>query len=486
MLAAIRVRSSALCLLVFVVVVAGLKASTVAENEDSIRRGFFTKAHWIWAPDVGARQTCRFWQSFVVPSDKEVVSALLRVTGVDNHLVWIDYAYCLGRGGGNYNLTEYDVSLILEPGRHSVCIKAYNRFDKVGGVILELSIFFSDGSSTVIGTDDQWYHVPEGPIGDSSSWIRNTRPESDWGPVVIVDALHAGFEPQGVLVMPTQEPHPPLPFWQHPMFAWVLVSISALAMIATVWSVIRLVFHSNLNNLLKRERERIARDLHDGFGAQLTQLILQSEVSQIGLPPDSDCHGDFERLSDRARGLRGILDELVWAVNSRRDTVRDTVSYIGKYAQSFFEGTPIRCRLDVPVTIRTVPMDLMTRRNLLFLVKEALSNVVRHSNASEVIFRVGVGVDRLRVSITDNGNGLPLQNRTIERNGLTNMKARVQEIGGRLGLSNAPEGGCRVEIMVPLTHRARWQSRFWWKSVTPPSNIRAWGPTRETAEASAK
>ena len=89
------------------------------------------------------------------------------------------------------------------------------------------------------------------------------------------------------------------------------------------------------------------------------------------------------------------MDEVVWAINSRRDTLRDFATYVCKYAQTFFGSTPIRCRLDVEPELPTAAFDLPLRRNLFLAVKEALNNAVKHSGSAEV---------RISLSIENDGS----------------------------------------------------------------------------------
>jgi lysophospholipase L1-like esterase len=83
----------------------------------------------------------------------------------------------------------------------------------------------------------------------------------------------------------------------------------------------------------------------------------------------------FVQLCDKAREVSRSLDEVVWAVNSHRDTLRDFTSYVCKYAQAFFDASTIRCRLDMEPEMPALGLDLAVRRNVFLAVKEALPQV---------------------------------------------------------------------------------------------------------------
>lgn len=94
--------------------------------------------------------------------------------------------------------------------------------------------------------------------------------------------------------------------------------------------------------MLHVERARIARDIHDELGARLTELALEGEVVQTELPAGSPARPRLEALCEKARAVSGAMDEVVWMVNSRRDTLRDFANFACKHAQRFLSTTPIR------------------------------------------------------------------------------------------------------------------------------------------------
>src|ERR1019366_8730924 len=102
------------------------------------------------------------------------------------------------------------------------------------------------------------------------------------------------------------------------------------------------------------------------------------------------------------------MDEVVWAINSRRDTLRDFATYVCKYAQAFLSSTTIRCRLDVEPELPEMVFDLPIRRNLFLAVKEALNNAAKHSRANELYLRIHRQGEGLQVIVEDNGKGIDL------------------------------------------------------------------------------
>jgi two-component sensor histidine kinase len=161
------------------------------------------------------------------------------------------------------------------------------------------------------------------------------------------------------------------------------------------------------------------------------------------------------------------LDEILWAVNPRRDTLSDFLTYVCGYAQEFLKPTAIQCLFDVEPEMSDAVLDLPIRRALLMVIKETLNNAVKHSGASELLLQIRCSGRRLAVVIQDNGKGFAPAAPTLERNGLANMAQRMQELGGTCVVASEPGAGCRIEFAVALNPSGR--RRFGWPWKTNPA-----------------
>jgi signal transduction histidine kinase len=220
----------------------------------------------------------------------------------------------------------------------------------------------------------------------------------------------------------------------------------------------QLTLHRKERRLLRQERARIAREIHDDIGARMTQIVLHGEVAQSGLPDGSEIQLQILQLCEDARGLLSTMDEILWAVNPRRDTLRDFAAFVCKYAEEFLKHTQIQCILDVDPELSAAAFDLPLRRSLLMAIKETLNNAVKHSRATELRLQIRWQGQRLIVVVLDNGRGFDPAVIKSERNGLTNMSQRMTELGGTCVVTSQPGQGCRVEFSMPLR---RSQRRLW-------------------------
>lgn len=217
--------------------------------------------------------------------------------------------------------------------------------------------------------------------------------------------------------------------------------------------------------VIERERTRIARDIHDNLGANLTRISLLSQSAQGELQNPGQAAVQLNRIYDTSRELTRALDEIVWAVNPEHDTLDSLGSYLGKFAQDFLGSLAIRCRLDLPTQLPAWPVTAEVRHNLFLALKEALHNIVKHAAASEVSISLTTAADHFALLVRDNGCGfdpaaLPRQprrepGRSASGNGLINMRRRLEKIGGYCEIESAPGQGTAVKFVVPASPEGR-------------------------------
>ena len=202
--------------------------------------------------------------------------------------------------------------------------------------------------------------------------------------------------------------------------------------------------------VMENQRARIATDLHDKLGADLTNIALLGEVIRQQ-PDDSQSTRDRSaRIATIARDAVDSMSELVWLTNPRNDTLSSLVTYLRETAAEALDASGIELRLEFPdkVPERVVSGEL--RRNLVLVVKEALRNVIRHSEARRTTVSLGILGNRLVLSVEDDGRGLVDQVSWRGGNGLANMEERVSRHGGRMVAATSSSGRTRIEFEVPL------------------------------------
>lgn len=201
---------------------------------------------------------------------------------------------------------------------------------------------------------------------------------------------------------------------------------------------------------LATERARIARDLHDDLGTALTGLALELDV--IGRNPQSgtELTQRLNETSSRTRGLAEQMREVVWTVNPKCDNVSSLADFLEQQVRHFLRGDGLRVRSEFPEDIPDLPLSAEARHQLALSVREALTNVVRHAQATEAELTMSIIGQTLRVQVKDNGRGfVPTQ---TNGHGLANMRARLEKTGGGFECVSTPGAGAKITFSLPLRH----------------------------------
>ena len=250
-------------------------------------------------------------------------------------------------------------------------------------------------------------------------------------------------------------------YWQ----TWWFRSATLLAFTLTIIAVVRYVSFRRLRRqlialeqqaALQRERTRIAKDIHDDLGANLTQIAFLGELAHQDRDEPNKAAERVEKISATARQAIKSLDEIVWAVNPRNDTLTHLMDYAGQFALDYLRLAGIRCRLDFPE--QCPPRELSTdlRHNLFLVIKEALHNIVKHAHASEVRLRIQFAADVLDITIEDNGCGFDpalARNGAVNdalADGLRNMRQRMNDIGGEFEFQSGAGIGTNIHLRLPM------------------------------------
>ncbi len=305
------------------------------------------------------------------------------------------------------------------------------------------------------GLDTEWFdaktrrvvnydYIPPGHYTFSVIACNNDDVWNEQGAAIIFDVL----------------PH----FWQTLWFRLVGLALTITATGGLVWFVVRRRMRRKLERLeqqraIEHERARIAHDIHDDLGAHLTRITMLSESASADLDRPAEAAAGLEQIYNTARELTRSMDEIVWAVSPRHDTLESLANYLEKLAQDLLATAGIRCRLDMPLQFPEWRLTSEVRHNLFLAFKEALHNVVKHAAASEVHVRLTPKTTSFELVVEDNGCGFApgSRNRPAEApgrfasgNGLENMTRRLAEIHGRCDIRSAPGQGTEVMFTVPL------------------------------------
>lgn len=230
------------------------------------------------------------------------------------------------------------------------------------------------------------------------------------------------------------------PFWQR---WWFIAAISFLLFTAFYW-----FYRQRVSRLLELERmrTRIATDLHDDIGANLTRISLLSEVAKQ--KAENGNGSLLSSIADIARESVASMNDIVWAISPEHDRLLDLTRRMRLHADEIFSMRDVELEFSAPVADKDIQLSVSVRRDLLLIFKEAVNNAARHSDCSrvEVNFRLENGI--LSLEIRDNGRGFYEQLET-DGQGLRSMKRRAAALGGNLTIES--KNGTTIKFDLALT-----------------------------------
>lgn len=251
---------------------------------------------------------------------------------------------------------------------------------------------------------------------------------------------------------------------------WWFIALASLVVAAIAFTIIRqrILRHrererargalrqANEERLRELElvRRRIAADLHDDIGSNLTRISLISEVAQRRLD-GADPHVK-EHLSSIGRLSREVVDsmsEIVWAINPNKDHLGDLSQKMRHFASDLLTARQINFQFNALDLDQDIKVGANVRRELFLIFKEAINNIARHSGCTEVEIEFYFDGDNLVLTLSDNGKGFNVEEKSVGH-GVVSMRERTRSLGGESEISSDAERGTRLRFAIPLYPRA--------------------------------
>jgi signal transduction histidine kinase len=244
-----------------------------------------------------------------------------------------------------------------------------------------------------------------------------------------------------------------LPVTQQLWF-WLLIA-SVILSLAFAASRYLIGLRFQRQHALDQERVRIARDLHDEIGANLSHISILSSLAAKPSTAASTSREHNAEVANVARLTILAFDEILWSINPKNDTLQSLSHFICRRTEEILAPAKLsyHFELDESFPDRFVPPQ--RRHGLLLAVKEALHNILKHAAATRVELRCAMDGRVFVVCLADNGRGFDPQciasgAQDRHGHGLDNMLRRLAELGGECQLASSPGGGTRISFRLPL------------------------------------
>lgn len=241
--------------------------------------------------------------------------------------------------------------------------------------------------------------------------------------------------------------HPP--WYERSILRWAaLIALMAIVMFV-VYAISRRRYRRELaaakaQAVLDTERRRIAADVHDDLGADLSRLLMHARHDQ-----HAGANTGKKHVTDGLEAAIHKIDEIIWSLDPRRDTLQATILFIEGIARDLAEAHGLKFRTAVSIPGTDFPLSAEQRRELMLIAREALRNVVRHAAATELRVTWERSDGTLRLVIEDDGAGMP-EMPNEDRHGLVNMRDRAERLGAEISIRKGAEGGTCVVVIMPL------------------------------------
>lgn len=234
------------------------------------------------------------------------------------------------------------------------------------------------------------------------------------------------------------------PFWQR---WWFVLAVSI-----TVSLIVYAAYRYRLARVLEieRVRMRIATDLHDDIGSNLSLIAMVSEVANRGMrSKDSELSGWLKLIANTSRETVDSMSDIVWAINPAKDRLSDLTQRMRRLADDILSAQNIKLEFTAPDKQAEKYLGADTRRELFMIFKEALNNAARHSRCTRVEVELIAKDGYLQFNLKDNGTGFDVANAS-RGNGLASIRKRAQNLNADLSITSEIGKGTLIALRLPI------------------------------------
>src|SRR5258706_16283793 len=200
--------------------------------------------------------------------------------------------------------------------------------------------------------------------------------------------------------------------------------------------------------MLETERSRIASDMHDDIGADLTQISMWSGILDASGNKDLSL---LPRITKSSNEVLQKMEQIIWALNSFQNHTSDLVAYLREFASQYLETAGIHLAFEADGTLPDIEFSAILKRNIFLTIKELLHNTVKHSGAKNVHIGIYYADSILHIKYTDDGKGFIPK---VKEDGLGNItvQKRMKEINSTISIQSNPGKGFTAQLKVKLNN----------------------------------
>ncbi len=228
------------------------------------------------------------------------------------------------------------------------------------------------------------------------------------------------------------------PFWQTIWFKIIVLAAIGIIFFG--------LYRYRLGQMEKVQiiRDNIASDLHDDIGSTLNSISIYSEVAKQQAGKEIPA---LDMIGLNSRKIIESMSDIVWTINPENDPFEKIITRMRSFAYQLLKAKKVEYTFEVDEKLNSIALPMQVRKNFYLVFKEAITNVIKYSEASRVSISLYEKNKIIMLSIRDNGKGISVNAQTLG-NGLMNMTRRAKEIGAELNIISANGGGTEIELML--------------------------------------
>lgn len=223
---------------------------------------------------------------------------------------------------------------------------------------------------------------------------------------------------------------------------WWFMLLTGISVLGILYLVVR--YRLEQVRKLERLRTKIASDLHDEVGSTMTRISMSSELLKTGALNKEEEAEEIEQIAEQSRIATSTMSDVIWSIDARSDRVKHLVDRMREHMEELLLPKDIKFSFKCLGLENDKKLDVEFRQNIYLIFREAINNIVKHSNATNVQVNLFNQKKNFKMAIRDNGTQF---SKSLKKGqGLKNMQMRAARIGGQLKVDRTDGFSIRLKL----------------------------------------
>jgi signal transduction histidine kinase len=228
-----------------------------------------------------------------------------------------------------------------------------------------------------------------------------------------------------------------------------VILVFALAFGAVLWY----LYHQKQKLRVTNIKSKISQDLHDDIGASLSSLQIYGAIAEQTFADNPDKAMEMiKKISSRSKIIMESMNDIVWSMKPDADAAATLEAKIKNYGVELLSDKSISFSYHINPDVESLMRNMLARKNILLIIKEAMNNIAKYSKAREADLQINIENGDCIIRISDDGAGFDTAHPN-EGNGLKNMEQRTRELKGTFAIQSSPGKGVIIKCVIPVNAR---------------------------------